>query len=323
MKKLGILLFLLAGSCLPVLPGAPASLILNGRVYRHAGVTARELGTGFFRSPAGETYYLARDKDSFAFKPEQADFRFDNVRIAGSFPVRRGAGNAAYFSLVDINAVLRPLFATSQTVRRHALRKIVLDPGHGGFDRGAAGSRVVEKDLALRLAQRTAEILRRCGYTVLMTRNSDRLIPLNSRAAFANSARADIFVSLHCNASTDPRADGIESYCLTPAGAASTNQKRISAVKCAGNKLDPNNFLLAFELQRAMLNRTRANDRGVRRSRFAVLRDLNMPGALLEVGFLSNPAEETRLGSAAYIEQLARGIAVGIINYHRRIYGRR
>ena len=322
MKKLGILLFLLAASCCPVLSGAPVSVILNGRVYRHAGVTARELGTGFFRSSADEIFYLAKDRNTFSFEPDKADFRFDNVRIVGSFPVRRKSGSS-YFSLVDVNTVLRPLFATAQTVRRHALRKIVLDPGHGGFDQGAAGGSVVEKNFALRLAVRTAEILRRCGYTVLLTRSSDRLIPLNSRAAFANNARADIFVSLHCNASTDRRADGIESYCLTPAGAASTNQKRISTVKCPGNQLDPNNFLLAFELHRALLNRTRANDRGVRRGRFAVLRDLNMPGVLLEVGFLSNPGEETRLRNAAYVEQLARGIAVGIINYHRRIYGRR
>ncbi len=322
MKNFRPLLFLIAGICSLSLAGAPVSVILNGRVYRHAGVTARELGTGFFRSSAGDIFYLARDRDSFSFEPERQDFRFNNVRIIGSFPVRRKSGSS-YFSLVDVNAVLRPLFATQQSVRRHALRKIVLDPGHGGFDRGAAGSRVIEKDFSLRLALRTAEILRRCGYTVLLTRNSDRLIPLNNRAAFANAARADIFVSLHCNASTDRRADGIESYCLTPAGAASTNQKRISSVKCTGNKLDPNNFLLAFELHRALLNRTRANDRGVRRGRFAVLRDLNMPGALLEVGFLSNPAEETRMRNAAYVEQLARGIAVGIINYHRRIYGRR
>lgn len=322
MKNLEALLILLAGICCPALAGAPVNVILNGRVYRHAGVTARELGTGFFRSRSGETLYFAKDRDTFSFEPERPDFRFNNVRIIGSFPVRRRSGSS-YFSLVDLNTVLRPLFTTSQSVRRHPLRKIVLDPGHGGFDRGAAGSRVIEKNFSLRLALRTAEILRRCGYTVLLTRNSDRLIPLNSRVAFANTARADIFVSLHCNASTDRRADGIESYCLTPAGAASTNQKRISAVKCPGNKLDPNNFLLAFELHRALLNRTRANDRGVRRSRFAVLRDLNMPGALLEVGFLSNPGEETRLSNAAYVEQLARGIAVGIINYHRRIYGRR
>ena len=322
MKTFKTLLFLLAGTCGLALAGAPVSVILNGRVHRHAGATARELGAGFFRSSAGETFYFAKDRDSFSFEPERTDFRFDNVRIIGSFPVRRKSGGL-YFSQVDVNAVLRPLFTTSQSVRRHPLRKIVLDPGHGGFDQGAAGGKVIEKNLSLRLAQRTAEILRRCGYTVLLTRNSDRLIPLNGRVAFANTARADIFVSLHCNASTDRRADGIESYCLTPAGAASTNQKRISSVKCPGNKLDPNNFLLAFELHRALLNRTRANDRGVRRSRFAVLRDLNMPGALLEVGFLSNPGEETRLSNAAYVEQLARGIAVGIINYHRRIYGRR
>ena len=92
MKKVKTLLLLLAGGCALVLTGAPVSLILNGRVYRHAGVTARELGTGFFRSGAGETFYLARDRDSFSFKPERADFRFNNVRIVGSFPVRRRSG---------------------------------------------------------------------------------------------------------------------------------------------------------------------------------------------------------------------------------------
>ena len=302
------------------LAGEPVSLLLNGRVHRHASAAARELGTGFFRSANGD-FHLARDRDTFSFRPERADFRFDNVRIAGSFPVRRW-GNALYFSMIDFNAVLRPLFATRQTVRRHALRRIILDPGHGGFDRGASGTRVMEKDLALRLALRTAEILKRCGYTVLLTRTTDRLIPLEKRGAAANALKADIFISLHCNASTDRRADGIESYCLTPAGAASTNQKKISALKYPGNALDPNNLLLAWELQRALLNRTRANDRGVRRGRFAVLRDLKMPGVLLEVGFLSNPAEEARLAAPAYIEQLARGIAVGVINYHRRIYGK-
>ena len=197
---------------------------------------------------------------------------------------------------------------------------IVIDPGHGGFDRGAAGKRIIEKHYVLAIARRTAEILRKCGYQVILTRNADYLVPLNHRAVIANNQRGDLFVSLHCNSSTDARATGIETYCLTPAGASSTNQKKILNISYPGNLLDGNNFLLAFEMQKALLVRTKSADRGVRRGRFAVLRNLKMPGVLVEMGFISNPAEEYKLSQKACQEQIARGIAVGVINYHRRIY---
>lgn len=300
-----------------ILSGAKPVIVLKGKVYRHAGVTARELKSGYFR--AGKFYSIAKGKENFVFRPERADFRCSGVSVAGSFPARSW-GNDLYLSALDVNTILRPLFATSQSVRRHAVRRIVLDAGHGGFDRGASGKIIIEKNLTLKLAKRTAEILKRCGYTCILTRKTDYLIPLAQRSAAANRARGDIFVSLHCNASTDPRAAGVETYCLTPAGASSTNQKRISGTSFKGNAFDANNFLLAFEVQRSLLQRTRSQDRGVRRGRFAVLRNLNMPGILVEMGFVSNNAEEKKLADPAWQEQLARAIAVGIINYHRRLY---
>ena len=312
-----LLLTLLSGF---LLCAAKPSVIIKGIVYRHAGVVARELGTGYFRS--GQSFFFARGKNTFSFRAERADFRFNNMKIAGNFPVRR-LGDTLYFSAVDVNTVLKPLFVTSRSALNHRIRKIIIDPGHGGFDRGASGRICVEKITVLKLAHRVAEILKRCGYTVFLTRKTDYLIPLNSRCVIANNQRGDIFVSLHCNASTDRRANRVETYCLTPAGAASTNQKKRSAVKFPGNRFDANNFLLACEIQRAVLARSRANDRSVRHGRFAVLRNLNMPGVLLELGFISNPAEEKKLASLQYQEQLARGIAVGIINYHRRLYGKR
>lgn len=302
------------------LSGAKPTVILKGRVYRHAGVVARELKCGYYR--VGQAYSFAQGRENFIFRPERADFRCSGVGIAGSFPVRK-AGNVLYFSALDVNTILRPLFATSQSLRHHAVRRIIIDPGHGGFDRGAAGRLIIEKHLVLKIAKRTAEILKRCGYTCILTRRTDYLVPLNSRPLIANRNRGDLFISLHCNASTDRRASGIETYCLTPAGAASTNQKRISSASFKGNALDANNFLLAYEIQKSLLYRTRAQDRSVRHGRFAVLRNLNMPGVLLEMGFVSNPNEERRLATSAYQEQIARGIAVGIINYHRKMYGSR
>ena len=300
-----------------VVSGAKPVMVIGGRLHCHAGAVARELGTGFFAS--GKYLYFARGKEYFSFRPERADFRFANVAIAGSFPVRR-YGTNYYISAIDVNTVLRPLFQTGARARRHTLRRIILDPGHGGFDRGASGRRAIEKLLVMRIAKRTAEILRKCGYEVLLTRNSDFLVPLNHRSAFANRSRGDLFVSLHCNSSTDRRAAGIETYCLTPVGASSTNQKKNVNIAYPGNSFDANNFLLAFEIQKSMLARTKGADRGVRRGRFAVLRNLKMPGVLLEMGFLSNAAEEQKLLTFERQEQIARAIAVGIINYHRRIY---
>lgn len=299
------------------LSGAKPSLVIGGKLYRHAGVVSRELGTAFYKTETA--LYLARGREFFSFRPEKNNFRFCNVAIWGSFPVRR-YGNNCYFSAIDVNSILRPLFLTAGSARRHGVRRIILDPGHGGFDRGAAGQRIIEKHFVLKTALRTAEILRRCGYQVILTRRSDFAIPLNQRGLAANRYQGDLFVSLHCNSSTDRRASGIETYCLTPAGASSTNQKKIVRFSYPGNRFDANNFLLAFELQKSMLVRTKGRDRGVRRSRFAVLRNLKMPGVLLEMGFLSNPAEEQKMATPFYQEQIARAIAVGIINYHRRIY---
>ena len=299
------------------LSGAKPSMVIGGKLYRHGGVVARELGTGYFA--ANKKFYYARGKEYFSFRAERADFHFDKVAVAGSFPVRK-YGNALYLSSIDVNTILRPLFLTASSVRRHSIRRIIIDPGHGGFDRGAAGKRIIEKHYVLAIARRTAEILRKCGYQVILTRNADYLVPLNHRAVIANNQRGDLFVSLHCNSSTDARATGIETYCLTPAGASSTNQKKILNISYPGNLLDGNNFLLAFEMQKALLVRTKSADRGVRRGRFAVLRNLKMPGVLVEMGFISNPAEEYKLSQKACQEQIARGIAVGVINYHRRIY---
>lgn len=314
LKFLQIILLLLTAAALS---GAKATLILKGKLYRHAGAVSRELKCGYYVS--GKNYCIARGRENFIFRPERADFRSSNISVAGSFPARQIGGHL-YLSAIDVNTILRPLFTPRQSIRRHGIRRIILDPGHGGVDRGAAGKSIIEKKLVLQIAKRCAAILTRCGYTCILTRRGDYSVPLNQRTSFANRSKGDLFVSLHCNASTDRRAAGIETYCLTPAGASSTNQKKISNTAFKGNAFDGNNFLLAFEMQRSMLLRTKGHDRGVRRGRFAVLRNLNMPGILLEMGFVSNAAEEKKLADPAYQEQIARAIAVGIISYHRRIY---
>ena len=195
----------------------------------------------------------------------------------------------------------------------------MLDPGHGGRDRGTAGQRLQEKTITLNLTNRVARILRSYGYKVDLTRTRDATLSLDARSAYANRAKADLFVSIHVNSAADRSVRGIETFCLTPEGAASSNSGKPDPRKYAGNAKNPQNFLLAYNIQRSMLAQTRTTDRGVKFARFAVLRDVRCPAALVEVGFVSNRYDEANLGSAAYQDKLARGIAAGILNYHRSL----
>ena len=204
----------------------------------------------------------------------------------------------------------------------HRLRTITLDAGHGGNDRGASGKFSKEKDITLKLTRRVAAILTACNYRVHLTRKGDVTLSLKERTARQRAAGSDLFVSIHVNASPNKSATGIETYCLTPADAPSTLGKFLQQ-KNPANRFDVNNFALACRLQYFMVKKTGAVNRGVRRARFAVLRDISSPGVLIEIGFISNAAEERLLNTPIYLENLARGIAAGIVSYHDNLAPRR
>ena len=155
-----------------------------------------------------------------------------------------------------------------------------------------------------------------------MTRNSDIYVPPAQVGERQKRSKSDLFVSIHVNASPNKNAAGIETYCLTPADAPSTIGKFLLQ-KNPANCFDVNNFALACRLQHFMVKKTGAVNRGVRRARFAVLRDITSPGVLIEIGFISNPAEERLLNNPVYMENLARGIAAGIVSYHDNLAPRR
>lgn len=195
----------------------------------------------------------------------------------------------------------------------------MLDPGHGGRDQGAASAQMKEKAITLNLAHRVAKILRAYGYKVELTRTGDTAVSLGERSAYATRTKADLFVSIHVNSAQNNTVRGIETFCMVPEGAAPSNGGKPNPKFYPGNTSNPRNFLLSYHLQRALLARTGAPDRGVKFARFSVLRDVTCPAALVEVGFLSNSTDELNLGSAAYLDKLARGIATGILNYHRSL----
>ncbi len=167
---------------------------------------------------------------------------------------------------------------------------VVIDAGHGGFDRGGIpGQRVPEKKMTLDVAQRLKAVLTAYGYRVVMTRDSDVFVPLGTRVAIANSYRDAIFVCIHFNAARRGSANGIETYFYS-----SQSLPLASAIHyyVAGGAPTPN--------------------RGVRRRGFYVLRKTTIPAVLVECGFLTNATEANYAQSSAYQQKLAEEIGRGI-----------
>jgi N-acetylmuramoyl-L-alanine amidase len=167
---------------------------------------------------------------------------------------------------------------------------VVIDAGHGGFDRGGIpGQRVPEKTMTLDVAQRLEAVLTAYGYRVVMTRDSDVFVPLRTRVAIANSYRDAIFVCIHFNAARRGSANGIETYFYS-----SQSLPLASAIHyyVAGGAPTPN--------------------RGVRRRGFYVLRKTTIPAVLVECGFLTNATEANYAQSSAYQQKLAEEIGRGI-----------
>ena len=167
---------------------------------------------------------------------------------------------------------------------------IVVDAGHGGYDRGGVPyQRIGEKALTLDVAQRLQKVLQASGYRVVMTRNSDVFVPLGTRVSIANSYRGATFVSIHFNSSPRSGANGVETYYY---------------------RSDSAN--LAASIHRNVVAGAPSENRGIRRRGFYVIRRTAIPAVLVECGFLTNPTEGRLAQSASYRQQLAERIARGI-----------
>lgn len=284
-------------------------------------------------SDVADYYKLGRDK-STAF--ERAEFRTPtatlvlqvkrrDIELNGvnhwlSTPVIAARGRL-WLAKTDVLKTIDPVLCPSRLRGQLPLRTVMLDPGHGGGEHGTRGitSRRPEKHLTLDLANRLKPLLTAAGLRVVMTRTADRTLPLAARTELARQHGADLFVSLHFNSGGS--ATGIETYCLPPAGVASTasSNRGGGEGQLPGNRFDNHNVWLAHCVQRTLVNATGAADRGVRRARFYVLRDVNCPAILVEAGFLSNPAEEKLVLDPSYRDRLAKAIAYGILAYRNSV----
>jgi len=222
----------------------------------------------------------------------------------------------------------------------YAIKKIVIDPGHGGKDPGAIGKLSVrEKDITLDIAKRLKRYLEEACIEVSFTRIDDSFISLWRRADMANKKDADLFVSIHANAAHSSQAKGFEVFYLSEA--VDDNARAIAAAENAFLKYEdssfgyvkPSNSLEAtlwdicysenrresIELAKcityAACNQLKVKDRGEKGARFYVLKGAKMPSVLIEVGFISNIQEATKLKDPIYREKVAKAIASGIIDY--------
>ena len=319
MKRFLLLLIVIAT---PLLHAAaqPRFAFFGNTKYIHLADIVRLYGMRMIKSNGVFNCYYGRML-KMKLRPKAVQININGVNVSLADPVME-RNKMPYISAADWNKTIRILLNPRRTTRPHRIATVVIDPGHGGNDRGASGLRSQEKILTLRIAKRVAAILRQNRYRVIMTRQSDVKLPLERRPHIANVSQGDIFVSIHLNAAKDKSVHGIETFALTPAGMASTNdrsRKKASSPAHPGNSFDANNLLLAAVIQSNLVRTTAAHDRGVKRARFAVLRDLKMPGVLIETGFISNRQEENRLITDAYINKVALAIVKGIIQYRKTI----
>ncbi len=218
----------------------------------------------------------------------------------------------------DFKKSIDPILRTYAYAPSRMPRLVVLDPGHGGKDTGTISPKgIKEKDVVLDIAYRVKKMLEANNIRVKMTRTGDTYPQLDARSTYAYKVGADLFISIHANAAGTPSASGVETFVTSVAGHQSTNQYGQGGDTFAfkNNTCDALNSVLGFSIHSNVVKMSKRDDRGLRRARYSVLKHTRCPAALVECGFLSNPAEEALLGTSSYRENTARGISNGVLGY--------
>ncbi|MCX5665587.1 MAG: N-acetylmuramoyl-L-alanine amidase [Candidatus Omnitrophica bacterium] len=244
--------------------------------------------------------------------------------------------------IVEVRPSVEKVFekeAETRATGKYSIKAIVIDAGHGGKDPGAIGRRVGirERDLTLSIARKLKRILEDNGIRVIMTRDSDEFISLPNRAKIANSSGADLFVSIHINASRSRSMNGFECYYLSEA--TNDNARALEAFENATLKTDEGTVVehsssldktlwdmkltenrresaeLAGNICSTVDSSLVTRNRGVKTARFYVIKFTRIPSVLVEVGYLSNKFEELKLKDDNYVDRMADVIAKGILSY--------
>ena len=235
----------------------------------------------------------------------------------------------------------------SDTEHKLGIKTIVIDAGHGGHDPGALGKTTKEKEIALSIALKVGNLVQKSlpDVEVIFTRNKDEFVPLNKRAEIANNAKADLFISIHCNANANPNPKGTETYIMGKhvenanldvmqrENGVITKEENYQENYADVDLSDPSTFIhhlfqlkqyqnqsieVAAAIQQQFKNNSSRKDRGVKMAGFLVLYKTYMPSVLIETGFISNMEEEQYLKSEKGQNQIASGIFEAVKTYKEK-----
>ncbi|MGH9397732.1 MAG: N-acetylmuramoyl-L-alanine amidase [Terriglobia bacterium] len=305
------------------------------RAESNTAARTEALNSGLFpASRPGAAIRPAGSASRSAAPPTPSGLAARDHQVAQAAEAAPAAGAISPPSLATPRSALSPTLTRALGLK---IRRIVIDPGHGGKDTGTIGpTGLEEKNLVLDVALRLRKlIVRRMGCQVIMTRSTDVFIPLEERTAIANEYGADLFISIHANASADPSARGIETYYLNftsdPAAlqlAARENSSSQESVYQLQNlikkialseKIDESRQFAKMVDDQLVNHLDEAGDRqknrGVKKAPFVVLIGANMPSILAEISFVSNPHDEHMLRKGSFREKIAVGLYDGIVRY--------
>ena len=313
-----------------VKPGAPGAGVKSGTLRARNIVTAKKAAAGDL------------DSDTDTSDSSALALRDDSEGSGAGGLVSGKSGSDSGLSIREA----RPTAGGDRSLIRALglkIGKIVIDPGHGGHDTGTIGPNgLEEKDLVLDVGRRLGKLLEtRLGAEVVYTRKDDTFIPLETRTAVANQARADLFVSIHANSSHDPDARGVETYYLNftsspealevAARENAVSEKSIYELQDLVKKIALKEKIeesreFAGDVEQSLHSGLAAKspgirDRGVKKAPFIVLIGANMPSILAEISFVSNPTDEHRLATSEYRQRIAESLYRGIAKYVNGLSG--
>ena len=252
----------------------------------------------YFPAATEEHCLLKWHGNTFKLHPNRQYAVFNRMPV--QLPVAPLYGEDKLYKVtpMTLRNIIDPLMTGRIAPRK--VRSVLVDPGHGGHDVGAVGKVSREKDLNFLLALEIRNALQRAGFKVFMTRTKDVFIPLKERPAMVNKYKADLFISVHHNASkTNPKAAGVE--CFAP------------------RMPRPEDTLLAALVQQHLAPATGSVNRGVKFANFAVLRNNPVPAILIEAGFITNAAEERSLADPHWRRRTAQAVAAAVREYADRV----
>src|SRR6266487_1269247 len=267
---------------------------VSGHDYLSVDNISRFYGLPAGVAAAGEKSQVDAVENPLEFVSGSREAMINGARSWLCFPLIEQDGKYLV-SRTDVAKTIEPLVRPHRVSNVGKVQTVVLDPGHGGHDKGQVSRYGPEKEFALDVARRLRPLLQAKHLRVIMTREGDYFVPLEVRAKIANAARNSIFISIHFNATNDdPNATGFEIFSFTPRGAPSTSDTALTSSSFnmqPGSGVDAQSMALSACIYHSVLGHIPEYDRGIKRARFAVLRLTKVPAVLIEGGFLTERGE--------------------------------